>query len=316
MLSLPYGTECNAFCNFCLKQISPNNIPKTVSIPHVFSIMEDFIKKSSSIYFSDWGEPGVAPFFKWSIKKLKDFISPDVTIGFATNGININNSMFDFLYDGQPHFIIISLNSTNKHKYRKTMGIDCYETVISNVKYLISKRKLKRKLLTNPNLLTVYLSIVITPQNINDLIDFINIAHELEVQGVLIEEFIDFNQVSNQYAMSNSLKEIYQIYLKSLSFANKCNIPLVTVSNSWYLNPRRKSTETFWCEEPWRSFRVGSDGEVFPCCYLRKSCGNVFDSNPEDIWYGDIYKSLRRQWIDGNQKNACLECKNRWTSRI
>jgi len=308
MISIPYGTQCNAFCMFCQRQTNSDLIPDDHSLPSVIKSMEKFLKLSSSIYLSDWGEPGVAKYFTRVLNKLNSLIKEDVTIGLATNCSKLTKPMIDILFDGKPRFVIISLNASNRKDYFKVMGIDTFETTVSNIKYLVKE---KNKLKDNINL-AIFISIVLTSQNYKKLLDFVKLTIDLQVDGIIIEEFIQFHNELEHLLIKNSYNSIYKIYLKSLAIAHNNSIPMLTVQNSWYLNPPREKDSIFWCEEPWRSFRVSANGEVAPCCYLNCSCGNVLKNTPEEIWNGKIYKMLRQQWINNDLKNSCLNCKKRW----
>ncbi|MHA1788349.1 MAG: SPASM domain-containing protein, partial [Candidatus Helarchaeota archaeon] len=304
----PYGTQCNAFCTFCQRQTNPDLIPDDNSLPLVIKSMEKFMKLSSSVYLSDWGEPGVAKYFTRVVNKLNSLIEEDVTVGFATNCSKLTKSMINILFDGKPRFVIISLNAFNRKDYFEVMGIDAFETTISNIIYLIN---CKNTLKENINL-NIFISIVLTSQNYNKLLNFVKLAIDLHVDGIIIEEFIQFHNELKHLLINKKHNSIHKIYLKSLSFAQKNRLPMITVQNSWYLNPPREKSDIFWCEEPWKSFRVNSSGDVFPCCYLNYSCGNVLKNTPEEIWNGKSYKMLRQQWINDDLKSSCLKCKKRW----
>ncbi|MHA1396003.1 MAG: SPASM domain-containing protein [Promethearchaeota archaeon] len=311
MISIPYGTQCNAFCTFCQRQTNPDLIPDDNSLPLVIKSMEKFIKLSSSVYLSDWGEPGIAKYFTRVVNKLNSLLEEDVTVGLATNCSKLSKSMINILFDGKPRFVIISLNASNRKDYFEVMGIDVFETTISNIKYLIKR---KSELKDNLNL-NIFISIVLTSQNYKKLLDFVKLAIDLHVDGIIVEEFIQFHNELEHLLIKNSYNLIHKIYLKALSIANNNKIPMITVQNSWYLNPPREKGEIFWCKGPWQSFRVNSQGDVAPCCYFSSSCGNVLKNTPEEIWNGKYYKLLRQQWISGNLKGNCLNCKKKWLSK-
>lgn len=53
------------------------------------------------------------------------------------------------------------------------------------------------------------------------------------------------------------------------------------------------------CDYPWRYMSVKVSGEVYPCCWLSKSLGNVQTQTVEEIWNGDRYQRLRSSIADG-----------------
>jgi radical SAM protein with 4Fe4S-binding SPASM domain len=54
------------------------------------------------------------------------------------------------------------------------------------------------------------------------------------------------------------------------------------------------------CEYPWRYLSVKVSGEVYACCWLSKSLGNVLHQSIEEIWNGERYQRLRASIADGS----------------
>ena len=53
------------------------------------------------------------------------------------------------------------------------------------------------------------------------------------------------------------------------------------------------------CEFPWKSAHIKVNGDVYPCCFLSKSMGNLLESGFEGVWNGPSYKRLRQSVAQG-----------------
>ncbi len=54
------------------------------------------------------------------------------------------------------------------------------------------------------------------------------------------------------------------------------------------------------CEYPWKYFTVKVSGDIYPCCWLSKSLGNVREQSIEEIWNGERFQRLRASICDGS----------------
>jgi len=69
------------------------------------------------------------------------------------------------------------------------------------------------------------------------------------------------------------------------------------------------------CIHPWVEPFIQTDGEVWPCCYINESLGNIRDRKFHDIWDGDAIRQLRYEILSGNMRERCRQCQCRsWTS--
>jgi radical SAM protein with 4Fe4S-binding SPASM domain len=73
----------------------------------------------------------------------------------------------------------------------------------------------------------------------------------------------------------------------------------------------QKLPESF-CSVPWLQIHTEPDGKVFPCCYYSHAenhkLGNWNDQKIKDIFHGDKWNELRKDFLDGNKPSACTRC--------
>lgn len=67
-----------------------------------------------------------------------------------------------------------------------------------------------------------------------------------------------------------------------------------------------------FCSVPWLQIHTEPDGKVMPCCYYSHEyahgLGNWNDKKIVDIFHGDKWNKLRKDFLDGKKPAACTRC--------
>jgi radical SAM protein with 4Fe4S-binding SPASM domain len=67
-----------------------------------------------------------------------------------------------------------------------------------------------------------------------------------------------------------------------------------------------------FCSVPWLQIHTEPDNKVFPCCYYSHkpahSLGNWNKEKATDIFNGEKWNSLRKDFLDGKKPDACSRC--------
>lgn len=67
-----------------------------------------------------------------------------------------------------------------------------------------------------------------------------------------------------------------------------------------------------FCSVPWLQIHTEPDGKVMPCCYYthdyQHQLGNWNDSKIVEIFHGDKWNKLRKDFLDGKKPDACARC--------
>jgi MoaA/NifB/PqqE/SkfB family radical SAM enzyme len=58
------------------------------------------------------------------------------------------------------------------------------------------------------------------------------------------------------------------------------------------------------CYYGWISTRIEEDGAVHPCCRCYESLGNCYEKGLHEIWYGEAYRSFRREAFALNRRKT------------
>lgn len=130
-LRISLYTRCNAKCEFCsIKGFTTNSLEKELYFKTLYSL-KGKIKK---LYLTDCGEPFLP------LKEMKEFLKSlkkgdFEELRFITNGTLIDDELIETIKNYHVN-INISLNATNKEDYKKIVGLDCFDKVVSNIKKL------------------------------------------------------------------------------------------------------------------------------------------------------------------------------------
>jgi glycosyltransferase involved in cell wall biosynthesis/pyruvate-formate lyase-activating enzyme len=63
---------------------------------------------------------------------------------------------------------------------------------------------------------------------------------------------------------------------------------------------------TLKCHRPWTGFEITDHlGDVRPCCWGKRSCGNINDQSPEEIWAGEGFQYYREKMSRGETEEIC-----------
>jgi uncharacterized protein len=153
MYILKIASLCNLDCSYCYVYQSPDKSwqkkPKHVSFKLLDSIAvriqehaDEHDLDEVKIVFHG-GEPLLAGLdrLKEYVKRLKSIISCQIDFGMQTNGILLNNSIIDFLFENQFQ-IGISLDGTRKHNDRHRLYSSqksSYDKTVKAIELLQSK---------------------------------------------------------------------------------------------------------------------------------------------------------------------------------
>ena len=120
--------------------------------------------------------------------------------------------------------------------------------------------------------------VVASPDNIDDLDEFYNLAVELEMQEISIYEIIAVGRWLTREDEVLTGKDVTRLGKFQKEMNKKEEGPRVTAF-PFFMGP-----EQFGCFAGRRWLHVTSAGDVLPCAYTPISFGNVREDELEDIW--------------------------------
>ncbi len=158
----------------------------------------------------------------------------------------------------------------------------------------------------------VTLVCIVIAQNCDDLFNFAKFAGLIQADSVLYRPVDDIEDeglsrlvpTKDQAAFVREQLIEIEVYLKSKRIAHNIDK---------FLRVFREQLDTaelysiIPCYYGWLSVMIQADGKVYPCCRCYKPLGNVYEKEFHEIWYGNAYRSFRKEAMDINRRKSSVE---------
>jgi radical SAM protein with 4Fe4S-binding SPASM domain len=257
-----------------------------------------FIKKISLV---GAGEPLMNPELFSMLAYAK---SQGIAVGFATNGLLLDNESCGKIINTGVDWLNLSLDSPHKHSYENIREGAEFEKVIGNIDNLIKLRGKNKSPL-------ISLWFVIMEDNFQELPEMIDLAKRLKINRVLAQ--LGHSWSNNR--LKNYIKGLYndrfQSGLRIILRETKRRALRNGVSFSYVNIPDISSGRA--CKWPWKSCYITAEGYVTPCCLHGTdptfiNFGNLFKDSFATIWNSAGYQDFRRRLKYGEPINICGGC--------
>lgn len=311
-LELHITDICNSGCYFC-NQRDLRQEKKEIS----FSRLKELILELKGIglrgiRISGGGEPTTYSHLFDLIELLnKNNIA---LTRFDTNGILLTPKLSERLIDCELKQLHISLQAPTKYAWSSITGgkPQTFQKIINNIDYFLK--------LNVTNKTKVNVSFVIDEYTYLDLRKMINFSKQHSVNKII--HMLNSYEYS-EYFRDVCLPEVLQQITNFPDVESACQlaIPFLYPENSNFMRRNTNNPNISTCFAPWTSLLVKANGNVFRCCehqYKAGVIGNIYDSDFEDIWNGNMQKSNRRKareyFFKNNSKNP--PCPTRCAAKI
>jgi len=262
--------KCNLECKHCYNHSSPNGWGG-LNRQELFSFLDEIDELGVfQVYFT-----GGEPFFRQDFHEIVEHVHiKGIDIGILTNATLIDSSDLDLLYEINPRFVAVSLDSIDDRKYREIRGIS-NRRVIENISKLKGKG------------ISVRINTVLF-RGLNDSYeDLINLLTFLKTNGftekdVAIDEFLQIGRGSglagyclDQNDISLNIKRAFrEIY--DYEYSIKPNYA-----------DNEESNKNSFCGIGESIFYLNSKGDITLCTVLndkRFKVGSIFEQSVRDVW--------------------------------
>lgn len=285
--------NCNHKCHFCYRehqdmQKAPDMTPEIVdTIRCKFPSIKGFC-------LCGFGEPLASPNLISILKKLK---SANKYVGIITNGSLIKKKFSELCGWYKPDYISVSLNANTKEEHEKATGVKTFDKVIEGIKLLVKSP------------IPIYISSVVTTENLNKVPDLIRFVKGLGVKTLHLHNLLPhFDESKDNKFWDLVLTTKYKRYIdqwKNLPESDIVKIYPTLIDKSGGQNA---------CDFPWYSLAVNGNGDisycnsVFPC---NSKYGNIKDFV---VWNSQAAKKFRDKFCKGNISH-CRKCFRNWKVR-
>ena len=234
----------------------------------------------------------------------------------------LNERVFDIATELSKNNIYVAL-STNGYfypKYRKEIvesGIKFVQVSLDGKKELHEKfrgikgsydKAIETLEMAKEDGLRTQMNVTITSSNVNTLEWNYKMAKKLRVDKIFYRRVVPYGKAKvNRYVLPE--KQLYYSKIEKLSKLNSKELqvaiddPILNVLNHTY------NQDYIACGAGINNLGISSDGDVYPCIFLREKLGNLQDDNLIDIWNSSkILENLRLRKIE-----KCGKCKYKYS---
>jgi len=280
-INIEITSRCNLKCKFCVNSTMERE-KRDISNEIFEKIINDIkcYPEVSNIIPVGLGEPFLNKNWYDLLVMIKmEF--PGIPIYIVTNGIiltpNVTDKISEILKSDDS--LLISINSWDKDKYRKLMGLDRLDQVNQNVKYLLENKKRGRSLF----IIKLQFIRLKGLKNFLHLV-FFTLKWKIRLNGS--PDVIYIRELENWGGQINTIK-----------FSTKSEKP------------------RYACPALWSIAMINCEGDIYPCCeqltHKKGSLllGNIRNITLKEAFNGDKYREIRRNHLNGNW-DIYPECKN------
>jgi len=153
-LTVHVTNRCNLRCEYC----NMNFNMKDMDLEKIYKIIVDYSSVGGKIIHFTGGEPSIYPYIELVARFAK---RKGLIVSTNTNGFKRFNV-------GAVDKLKASFDTSHKEKFNKTMGCDCFDKVVGNLKYY--SEQMKNKMLS--------ITAVLNKQTYKDMLELAVFVHE------------------------------------------------------------------------------------------------------------------------------------------
>lgn len=309
-------SRCNLRCIFCPKAIKDNE-----SVPGRDMDMDE-ATLASTLRFARQASPSIASLVGVGETTFREDWKAVCQHFFNLGMACIINSNFGRLYteadlDALLKFanITISIESSDIELQKKLRKAVDLKVILTNIIALRSRARLKG---VNPPRLTV--NCTVSDRNVMGIKELAAFCAELGIDQLNLSSLYEIDELKDNQIRSiehlepaergeaiTALEGAQQVLQGSST--QLCVQPrlLQLYNGASEEGPRDGLTRV--CTQPWTTYTVGADGQVFPCCVTAESFAKI-DEPLETLLNGKAIRKLRAQLLDGDLPTMCQACSN------
>lgn len=260
--------KCTSKCISCKKYTWPNDKLDIEDVKNtIYTLVEVFGLKTVVL---SGGDPILYPDFLQLVEYLR---YEGVLFSMITTGITRNKEIVNAMVE-YPYRIHLSLDACTREDYKRIRGVDAFNIVDKNIRYISRNRKSLGKL-------PIRLSSTISKLNYNIVQELYDYARE---NGCTIKFF--FVHTFDDLCMSEGEIETFYTQLKNIVTFEKVYGKISNAKE--LLEDRNKEVKMVDCNcyVPNISCVINANGDIYPCCRVFKD--NGYYDEQVGLSYGNI----------------------------
>jgi radical SAM protein with 4Fe4S-binding SPASM domain len=322
-LYLEVTNRCNLFCQTCPRTFASVERPADLSFER-FQFLVDQIEDLQVAVLHGIGEPMINPHLPKMIRYLKQ---RGTRVLFNSNATLLNDRLGRQLIEAGLDEIRVSLDAADAETFVRVRGLPKFDLILRNLKTFST---LKKELqVEHPH---VSLWLVGLKETIDELLAFVNLAHELEIKEVYLQRLVYFDDHQGGHGVARPEQALYgALGEKESAMIRDAEMLARDLAVTLYasgattpeqsLMPRTKEKPWSLCRRPWTLMYITANGNVLPCCiapfverdYDRIILGNAFEKPLKEIFNSPRYQAFRRALLSDQPEHCCEGCGVRWS---
>jgi MoaA/NifB/PqqE/SkfB family radical SAM enzyme len=322
-LYLETTNRCNLLCVTCprtYEQLEPEaDMPWSL-----FTSIIDQYPRIARVVLHGIGEPMLVKDLAQRVAYLK---ARNIYTLFNTNGTLLTEANGRALIDAGLDELRVSLDAADSEVYQMVRGKDFFAKIVENVKRFT---RLQRELNSPKPRVSLWLTGL--RETVDQLPNFVRLAHEVGVPEVYLQRLVFFEEPANEASLARAESALFEHTTAReealIHEAEAVAVALgVTFSASGAVDPgesiRMQRTDNPWslCRRPWSLMYITANGRVLPCCiapfsmkgYSSFTLGDATQSSLREIWNGPEYQRFRAGLLTSAPPPACSNCGLRWS---
>ena len=320
-LYLETTNRCNLLCTTCPRTYEKLE-PEADMSWELFQSIVDQVPNISRVVLHGVGEPMMVRHLPRMVRYLKD---RGAYVLFNTNGTLLNAKKGRELVDTGLDELRVSLDAADAKTFIAVRGKDFFNRILKNVRAFTDMQT--REKLTTPR---VSLWLTGMKETIEQLPDFVRVAHQIGVREVHLQRLVFFDEgaigmARPDQALFEQLSADEASHIKAAETqAKKLGI---TFNASGAVEPgtslKKATDDNPWalCRRPWSVMYFTANGRALPCCiapfsqrgYENYTLGDATQSTLRDIWNGAAYQDFREALQSNTPPKSCQSCGLRWS---
>jgi MoaA/NifB/PqqE/SkfB family radical SAM enzyme len=271
------------------------------------------------------GEPLLNPDLPRFIAHLKQ---RGAHVLFNSNAVILSQARGDLLAEAGLDELRVSLDGATREMYRRTRGIDKFDSVVANTRAFIARRRELGQALPRVSLWFVGMQ-----ENLDQLPAFVRLAADIGVSEAYLQRMTYFGDgLMDERATAHAGNALYgSLEEKQAALIRECERLAAELGLRFAASGATTPGESMavkgghpWqgCYRPWRLTYITANGSVLPCCiapfatsdYGSIVLGNAFERPLAEIWNDRPYVELRRAVLSEDPAPwPCQHCGVRWS---
>lgn len=319
-LYLEVTNRCNLLCTTCPRTFEALEPPGDMSW-ELFARIVDQLPNIARVVLHGVGEPMMVRSLPRMIRHLKE---RGAYVLFNTNGTLLSAKKGRELIDSGLDELRVSLDAAEPQAFLAVRGRDLFHRIVRNVRAF---RAMQRALGADRPRVSLWLTGL--KETIEQLGDFVRLAHDLDVPEVYLQRLVYFPEGQGLARAQSALfagGDDREGRLVREAEALACDLGIAfnasgATDPAASLKPEAEAQPWSLCRRPWTLMYITAHGRALPCCiapfsargYDAFTLGDATQESLRDIWNGARYRDFRTALLSDKPPASCACCGLRWS---